>query len=145
MKNILLTVVACLSFIFSYSQDQTDSVFVKTLDNIETLVSNTDNNPKISNMPLTGTLMWGDFHGNCTYILSSKTMLKLEFFFDDSTAGKKTFYYDNDQLIKIIDNGVVYYHVKYLRDAAGNPINRATERDLLFFSDQMKKMAAQLL
>jgi len=145
MKNIFLTVILCYILSFSFGQSATDSAFNTQLQTIRQQVADIDGNPLISNTPLAGSLMWGAFNGNCIYILETKTLLKLECYFDDSTAGKKTFYYKDDKLIKVVDKEITYYYIHYLRDKEGNPINRSIERDLLFFSDQIKKLAIQLL
>ena len=144
MKNIFPLLLSCI-LVSLPAQAQDDSLFASQKKLIDGQVHVIESDTLLSQTPLTGTLMWGDFKANSFYILATKKLLKLEFFFNDSTAGKKVFYYHNDNLIKVTDKGNDYYYINFLRDTRGNAINRSTERDLLFFSREMQKMTLSLL
>ena len=145
MKNSILPILLVCLLFSSASYAQADSLFTSQKQVIDEQVLAIESDTLLSQTPLSGTLMWGDFKANSYYILKTKKLLKLEFFFSDSAAGKKIFYFHDHNLIKITDKGTDYYYINFLRDNNGNAINRSIERDLLFFTREMKKMTLGLL
>lgn len=143
MKQLLsLFLLTCIISAGAYCQPDTGFAAQRKLIDAQTLA--TDSNKALTQNLLNGDLLWGKFQANCYFTYPAKAVAKTEYFFENKAAGKKTFYYSNDNLVKINDNGVIYYYLNRLFDKDGRPVNRSKEEELLFFSQESKKLVAQV-
>jgi hypothetical protein len=146
MKRPLLFILV-LFFSFRLSaQSAADTGFVHQKLVIDSIVQSIEGNKLLTHILATGDLMWGQFKGNCYYIVGSGMISKMECFFADSSAGKKVMYYKDNELLRIIDKGVTYYFAgTKLFYADGRPVKPYIARDMVFFAQEANKLMLNVL
>jgi hypothetical protein len=135
----------CILSIKVQAQSSSDTGFAGQKFRIDSLVTLTDSNKKLTQNMFVGSLMWGSFNANISWLVGTPGFNKAEYFFKEGNAGKKIFYYNKNELIKIIDNGVEYYYAKSLFDKNGKPIKDYLAKDILFFSQQSYQMMLAMI
>jgi hypothetical protein len=144
-RPLLLLFVVCTSFRLS-AQSVSDTSFSHQKQVIDSLVQSIEANKLLTHILATGDLMWGQFKGNCYYVVGSGMISKMECFFADSSAGKKVMYYKDNELLRIIDKGVPYYFAgSKLFYADGRPVKPYIARDMVFFAQEANKLMLNVL
>jgi hypothetical protein len=144
-RPLLLMAVLFISFQLS-AQPAADTSFSFQKQQIDAIVNGIDNNRQLTHILATGDLMWGEFKGNCYYIIGSGMISKMECFFADSTAGKKVMYYKDNELVSLVDNGTTYYFANAkLYYADGRQVRPHIARDLVFFAQEAYKLMLNVL
>lgn len=146
MKRIIHTILfICILSIKVNAQSSADTSFAGLKAGIDSQVTLIDSNKKLTQNIFLGSLMWGSFNANISWLVGIQAINKAEYLFKEGNAGKKIFYYNKNELIKIIDNGVEYYYAKSLFDKNGKPIKDYISKDILFFSQQSYQMMLAMI
>ena len=144
-RPLLLLVVLFISFHVS-AQSSADTSFAHQKQVIDSIVQSIEGNKLLTHILATGDLMWGQFKGNCYYIVGSGMISKMECFFADSNAGKKVLYYKDNELLRIVDKGVPYYFARAkLFYADGRLVRPHIARDMVFFAQEANKLMLNVL
>lgn len=144
-RPLLLLLVMFISAQLS-AQSSSDTGFVHHKKVIDSLVYAIDTNKLMTHILTTGDLMYGQFKGNCYYVVGTGVISKLECFFADSNAGKKVMYYKDNELLRIVDKGTSYYFAgANLFYADGKPVKSYIARDMLFFAVEVNRMMLNVL
>src|SRR5689334_6517666 len=101
MKHILPALIfLCILGIKVNAQSSADTGFAGQKFRIDSLVALTDNNKMLTQNMFLGSLMWGSFYANISWLVGTPAIQKAEYFFKEGNAGKKIFYYYKNDLIK---------------------------------------------
>lgn len=140
---LLLTMFICLHL---SAQSTADNDFPRKKMAIDSLVYSIDTNKLMTHILATGDLMYGQFKGNCYYLVGSGLISKLECFFVDANAGKKVMHYKDGELLRIEDKGSTYYcSGTNLFYPDGRPLKAYMARDMLFFAVEVNKLMLNVL
>lgn len=147
MKRLLLIILIVVVASATRAQSTADTSFAHQKLYIDSLTSAIDNNKLLTSNLFTGELMYGAFRANCYYIVGSGIISKMECFFNDSTAGKKILYYNQENMpIKISDKGQLYYYAgDKLFYADGRPVKSYIAKDMVFFSHEISKLLLAIM
>jgi hypothetical protein len=144
-RPLFFLVILFISFRVS-AQSSADTSFAHQKQVIDSLVQSIEGNKLLTHILATGDLMWGQFKGNCYYVVGSGMISKMECFFADSIAGKKVMYYKDNELLRIVDRGVPYYFAgTKLFYADGRPVRPHIARDMVFFAQEANKLMLNVL
>lgn len=147
MKRLLL--ITLIAFIASAARTQSasDTGFARQKQYIDSLTLAIDNNKTLTSNLFTGELMYGSFRANCYYVVGSGIISKMECFFNDSTAGKKILYYNQENIpVKISDRGQLYYYAgNKLFYPDGRLVKQYIAKDMVFFSQEISKLLLAIM
>ena len=144
-RPLLLLLIVFISFRIS-AQSSADTSFAHQKLVIDSLVQSIESNKLLTHILATGDLMWGQFKGNCYYVVGSGMISKMECFFADSSAGKKVMYYKDNELLRIVDKGVPYYFAgAKLFYGDGRQVKPYIARDMVFFAQEANKLMLNVL
>jgi hypothetical protein len=146
MKRPLLLLLVFFICVRLSAQSSSDTGFISHKKVIDSLVHAIDTNKLMTHILATGDLMYGQFKGNCYFIVGTGVISKLECFFADANAGKKVMYYKDNELLQIVDKGTTYYYNRTnLFDVNGRPLKPYIARDMLFFAVEANKLMLNVL
>lgn len=146
MKKIFLLLNAVLLSSLLLAQAPDSISFTAEKHRIDSLVQSIDNDKRMTHTLSAGTLLWGEFKANCYYIVGSNVIYKMECFFNDSTAGRKVFYYNDNEPAQIIDKDVIYYYAgNALYHTDGRKVKSYLAHDIVFFSKEVNRMMRSLI
>jgi hypothetical protein len=146
MKRPLLLMFVVITSVRMSAQSVADTSFSHQKQVIDSLVQSIEANKLLTHILATGDLMWGQFRGNCYYVVGSGMISKMECFFADSSAGKKVMYYKDNELLRIIDKGVPFYFAgSKLYYADGRLVKPYIARDMVFFAQEANKLMLNVL
>lgn len=129
------------------AQTSADTGFARQKQHIDSLTLSIDNNKQLTSNLFTGELMYGSFRANCYYVVGSGIISKMECFFNDSTAGKKILYYNQENIpVKISDRGQLYYYAgNILFHDDGRKVKSYVAKDMIFFSQEISKLLLAIM
>ena len=147
MKRLLLIILIASFASAARTQSAADTGFARQKQYIDSLTLSIDNNKQLTANLFTGELMYGSFRANCYYMVGSGIISKMECFFNDSTAGKKILYYNQENIpVKISDRGQLYYYAdNKLFHPDGRPVKPYIAKDMVFFSQEISKLLLAIM
>jgi hypothetical protein len=146
MKRPMLLLLTVLISHHLSAQSVADNDFPRKKQLIDSLVYSIDTNKLMTSILTTGDMMYGQFKGNCFYVVGTGMISKLECFFVDANAGKKVMHYKDGELLRIDDKGTTYYcSGTNLFYADGRPLKPYMAKDMLFFAVEVNKLMLNVL
>lgn len=130
--RVILSIILFTLCVTVFGQD---SAFKEQKRFIDSIVTNIDTSKDLKDKETEGNdSVFGNYIGNVFYRPLNKTSVKIESIYLFDTIGSKVFHYNNDNLIRVMDNKVIYYCLnEFLFNDLGMKVQTAEAINLLRF------------